>query len=58
MLFRHMRRLVRAEIIWLNTQLETANSEAEEFETNVCLELDNLPAGLRSNYEDWCPTTP
>lgn len=47
-----------AEIIWLNTQLETANSEAEEFETNVCLELDNLPAGLRGNYETWCPTTP
>ena len=47
-----------AEIVWLNAQLETANSEAEAFETNVCLALDDLPAGLRGNYETWCPTTP
>jgi chromosome segregation ATPase len=45
-----------AEILWLNTQLDLANSEAEAFEEGVCLALDDLPAGLRGNYETWCPT--
>jgi hypothetical protein len=45
-----------AEIIWLNSQLEVANSEAEAFEEGVCTALDDLPSGLRGNYDTWCPT--
>ena len=46
-----------AEIIWLNSQLELANAEAEAFEEEVCSALDDLPAGIRSNYDTWCPIT-
>jgi len=44
------------ELEWLRLELETANTNAEEFKENICSELDNLPTGIRSNYEEWCPT--
>ena len=47
-----------AEIIWLNGQLASANAEAEAFEEGVCSSIDDLPAGLRDNYETWCPSAP
>ena len=49
---------LNAEIIWLNAQLVVANEEAEQFKTDICTELDSLPAGIRGNYETWCPETP
>ncbi len=47
-----------AEIIWLNGQLASANAEAEAFEEDICTALDDLPTGLRGNYETWCPVAP
>ena len=44
-----------AEIIWLHSQLNLANLEAEAFEEDICTALNDLPSGLRGNYELWCP---
>lgn len=44
-----------AEIIWLHSQLNLANAEAEAFEEDICTALNDLPSGLRGNYEIWCP---
>jgi len=41
---------------WLFTELTTANAAAVQFKTDICAEIDNLPANLRGNYIIWCPT--
>ena len=49
---------LNAEIGWLETELDTANTEAEQFENDICDQIRLLPAGIYngSDYETLCPT--
>lgn len=42
----------------LETELALANASAQQFETDICTAIENLPNGHRSRYDTWCPPTP
>lgn len=45
-----------AELAWVNFELDTANTEAAQFATDVCTAIDLLPQGQRDKaaYNDIC----